>query len=367
MRNSFLIILFIALLISLIGIISIYSSAPGLLDKIWQGAPARQIAWVSISIICFIAISNLNYRRLWDWTYFLYAVVIFLLLLVFILGAIRSGAQRWLQFFWFNLQPSEFAKLITVILLARYYSRKSVTDVSLLSSRSDIFRGVILPFIFIAIPVAMIIEQPDLGSAILIMLIFFLMLFVAGLKLRYIFLCILIGLICLPFAWHILREYQKQRLLVFLNPNIDPLGAGYTIIQSKIAIGSGGFWGKGWFLGTQSQLHFLPESHTDFIFAAFCEQWGFFGSVLLLAVYYLLIKYAICIGKRTNDHFAKLLAFGISGMLATQIFINIAMNLGFAPIVGIPLPLMSYGGSSMLTTFISLGILVSIDKRRAVF
>lgn len=360
-------ILALALLIGLMGIISIYSSVHEGRDRIWQGEPGRQIAWVSISLIFFVILSNLNYRKLWDWTYFLYGIIIFLLLLVFILGVIRSGAQRWLKVIWFNFQPSEFAKLIIVVFLARYYSRKSVNDVSLLSSRFGYFRGFILPFIFIAVPVFMIVEQPDLGSAILIVSIFFVMLFITDVRLKYIFLCILIGLISLPLAWQSLRGYQKERLLVFLNPNLDPLGAGYTVIQSKIAIGSGGFWGKGWLAGTQSQLHFLPESHTDFIFATFAEQWGFFGSILLLALYYLLIRHAIYIGRKTNDSFAKLLVFGICSMLAIQVFVNIAMNLGLAPVVGVPLPLMSYGGSSMLTTFISLGILVSIDRRRAVF
>lgn len=155
--------------------------------------------------------------------------------------------------------------------------------------------------------------------------------------------------------------------MVFLNPNIDPLGAGYTVIQSKIAIGSGGFWGKGWLSGTQSQLRFLPEAHTDFIFAAFSEEWGLLGGVVLLLLYYLLIRQGFLIARRTRDHFGKLMAFGISLLLSLQVMINIAMNMGFAPIVGIPLPLMSYGGSSMFVTFIALGILANIDKRRSVF
>ena len=155
--------------------------------------------------------------------------------------------------------------------------------------------------------------------------------------------------------------------MVFLNPNVDPLGAGYTVIQSKIAIGSGGFFGKGWLSGTQSQLHFLPESHTDFIFATFTEEWGLLCSAVLLILYYLLIRQGIAISQRTHDYFGRLLAMGISLMLSIQIFINIAMNLGLAPVVGLPLPLMSYGGSSVVMTFISLGILVSIDRRRAVF
>ncbi|MCM8789428.1 MAG: rod shape-determining protein RodA [Candidatus Omnitrophica bacterium] len=367
MRNSFLKTAALALLISIIGITCIYSSSHKSQDKFWEGISGKQTLWVILSFIAFIGTSRLNYRRLWDWIYFFYVVILFLLLLVFILGTIRSGAQRWLKFFWFNFQPSEFAKLITVIFLAKYYSRKSAHDISPLSFEFGIFRGLVLPFIFIAFPVAMILQQPDLGSASLLVLTFFVILFVSGVKLRYIFVFMAIGLLCLPVVWHFLRDYQKERLIVFLDPNIDPLGAGYTIIQSKIAIGSGGFWGKGWLSGTQSQLNFLPESHTDFIFAAFSEQRGFLGAICLLTLYYVLSRQALSIGSRTNDDFAKLLSFGIASLLAIQVFVNIAMNLGFAPVVGIPLPLMSYGGSSMLTTFIALGILVSIDRRRAVF
>jgi rod shape determining protein RodA len=171
----------------------------------------------------------------------------------------------------------------------------------------------------------------------------------------------------MPFMWYLLRDYQKDRLMVFLNPNIDPLGAGYTVIQSKIAIGSGSFFGRGWLLGTQSQLRFLPESHTDFIFATFSEEWGLLGSAGLLFLYYLLIRQSFLIAQRTQDYFGRLMALGISLMLSIQVIINVAMNIGVAPIVGISLPLMSYGGSSVFVTFIALGILVNIDKTRAVF
>lgn len=315
----------------------------------------------------FLIMSNFNYRRLWDITYILYGVVVFLLFLVFILGIVRLGAQRWLKFAWFNFQPSEIAKLTMVIFLARYFSKKSVDSVLLSVSKFGIFRALILPFIFVSIPLGLIIEQPDLGSGIIVMSIFVAMLFLSGVRLRYVFILLVIAGLSVPVLWNFLRDYQKDRLLVFLNPNIDPLGAGYTVIQSKIAVGSGRFLGKGWLLGTQSQLHFLPESHTDFIFATFAEEWGFIGSIILLVLYYFLIRQGIGIAQKTSDYFGRLLAYGISLMLGIQVVINIAMNLGFAPVVGIPLPLMSYGGSSLLLTFISLGILVNIDKKRAVF
>jgi rod shape determining protein RodA len=283
------------------------------------------------------------------------------------LGSARLGAQRWLKFGWFNFQPSELAKIVMTIFFARYFSRKNADDVSLLSGKFGIFRGLAVPFFFAAIPMGLIVEQPDLGTGMLLLFLFVSMLYLTNVKLRYIIILIVLIIIPLPFMWHFLRDYQKDRLMVFLNPNIDPLGAGYTVIQSKIAIGSGGFFGKGWLLGTQSQLRFLPESHTDFIFATFSEEWGLLGSFGLLFLYYLLIRQGFLIAQRTQDNFGRLMAFGISLMLAIQVIINVAMNIGFAPIVGIPLPLMSYGGSSVFVTFIALGILVNIDKRRAVF
>ncbi|MEW6101445.1 MAG: rod shape-determining protein RodA [Candidatus Omnitrophota bacterium] len=366
-RSSFYIILAVAILIAAIGIISIFSSTYRKEGKMWQVIYKRQILWVSLGLVIFLLVSNLNYRVFWVLTYFLYALSLAFLLLVFIFGAVRLGAQRWLRIAWFNFQPSELAKLIMVIFLARYFSSKSIRDIVLSTSHFGIFRGIILPLLFISVPAILIAEQPDLGSAIMIFLIFFALLYLSLVKIKYISVFLVILVLLTPLSWLVLRDYQKERLLVFLNPNIDPLGAGYTVIQSKIAIGSGGFFGKGWLSGTQSQLHFLPESHTDFIFATFAEEWGFLGCAVLLALYCLLIYQGILIGQRTNDYFARFLAFGISLMLCIQVFINISMNLGLAPVVGLPLPLMSYGGSSVLVTFIALGILANIDKTRAVF
>ena len=367
MRNSFFRILILVLIISCLGILSIYSSTYQKEGSNWQDIYKRQILWVVIGLVCFFFTSGFNYRKFWDANYFIYGVALFFLLLVFGLGIIRLGAQRWLRFTWFNFQPSEFAKLAIIIFLARYFSRKSVNDISLLSGKFGVFRGLILPFIFVAIPMFLIIEQPDLGSGLMLFLVFVSLLYLTNVRLKYIFMLLISSILPLPFLWHLLHDYQKDRLLVFLNPNIDPLGAGYTVIQSRIAIGSGGFWGKGWLAGTQSQLYFLPESHTDFIFATFAEQWGFLGGALLILMYYLIIRQGFIIAQRTQDSFGKLLAYGISLLLALQVFINIAMNMALAPVVGLPLPLMSYGGSSVLVTFIALGILVNIDRRRAVF
>lgn len=367
MKNSYFTILILAILITTIGILSIYSSTYQKEGDLWRLVYKRQALWIMLGLVFFLFMSNFNYRRLWDMTYLLYALTLFLLFLVFMLGIVRLGAQRWLKVIWFNFQPSEIAKLVTVIFLARYFSRKSVDDVYLRAGKLGLFGGLILPFLFVAVPMGLIIEQPDLGSGAMILFIFITIVYLAGVRRRYIFIFLLIIILSLPIIWQILRDYQKDRLLVFLNPDIDPLGAGYTVIQSKIAIGSGGIWGKGWLKGSQSQLHFLPESHTDFIFATFAEQWGFIGCSALLVLYYLLIHEGLKIACKTSDNFGRLLASGISLMLCIQVFINIAMNLGFAPVVGLPLPLMSYGGSSIFVTFISLGILVNINKTRTVF
>lgn len=367
MRGSKQLILILALIIAALGILSIYSSTYQKEGSLWQAIYKRQMLWVALGLVCFLIFSNLNYRRIWDWTYVIYAMMLSFLLLVFGLGIIRLGAQRWLKIAWFNFQPSEFAKLALVIFLAKYFSRKETTDISLVTNKFGIFRGIILPAFFVCIPMGLIIEQPDLGSGMMVLLLFLGMLFLSGVRLRYIVFLFVVMLLPLPLFWNFLMDYQKERLLVFLNPNMDPLGAGYTVIQSKIAIGSGQFFGKGWLSGTQSQLHFLPESHTDFIFATFAEEWGLLGGFVLLFLYYLIIRQGFVIAHRTSDYFGKLLAYGISIMLSLQIFVNVAMNLGLAPVVGLPLPLMSYGGSSMLVTFIALGILVNVDRTRAVF
>ena len=364
--NTRLKILVIALAISLLGVLSIYSSTLEK-DGAWQVMYQRQLAWIAAGVVLYWFFARFNYRKLWDWMYFIYGLTVFLLFLVYVLGIIRLGAQRWLKVAWFNIQPSEAAKLIVLVFLARYFSRKSVDTVQLKNRSLGVFRALVLPFIFVAIPTALIIEQPDLGSGMIVLILFFVMLFLSNIKMRYLALVLALLCVLFPFAWHSLRGYQQERIMVFLNPNADPLGAGYTFLQARIAIGSGGFFGKGWLAGTQSQLHFLPESHTDFIFSGFTEEWGFVGGIALLTLYFLLIREGFKAAAETSDDFGKFLALGVSSLLLVQTTINIAMNLGLAPVVGIPLPLMSYGGSSVLTTFVALGILANVHSTRAVF
>jgi rod shape determining protein RodA len=364
MRRSNFSILLLAVIIAAIGISCIYSSTYQTEGRFWQGTYQRQLLWVGLGLGLFFILSLFNYRKIWDATLIIYIVVLLLLLFVFVSGAVRLGAQRWLRIAWFNFQPSEVAKLSMAILLARYYSKKPTDAIALAVNRLDIFHGFILPLFFVAIPTGLVIEQPDLGSGLIIFFIFIAITLIAGVRLRYIVIFSALLILASPALWHCLKPYQQDRLLVFLNPNIDPLGAGYTVIQAKIAIGSGGWFGKGWLGGTQSQLHFLPEAHTDFIFSTFAEEWGFMGSCALLVLYYMLVRKGINVAMRSHDSFGKLLGFGISLALGIQVCVNIAMNLGLAPVVGIPLPLMSYGGSSIVVTFAALGILASIERRR---
>lgn len=367
MRNYYLRILAVALLINLIGVITICSITFQSEDLFLSSLFKRQIIWSILGVLSFFIMANISYRRLWDLAYILYGIAIFLLLLVAITGVTRLGAQRWIKIFWLNFQPSELAKLIIVIMLARYFSYRSVREMGSTSRRFGIWRGLLLPLALVLIPMGLIIEQPDLGSALLLFFIFICMVYFAKVRFKYLMILLVVILIASPVFWALLRDYQKDRLLVFLNPNIDPLGAGYTVIQSKIAIGSGGLFGKGWLFGTQSQLRFLPESHTDFIFATFAEEWGWFGCILLLYLYYILLKHIIAIATSTSDNFGRLLCLGITAMFAVQIIVNIFMIMGLAPVVGIPLILMSYGGSSLFITYVSLGVLANANKERTVF
>lgn len=367
MRHTSLILFVIAVLIAAIGIATIYSVTALKEGRLWQDIYKRQAFWAVLGIFLFLLAARMDYRRLWDWSPVLYGVCVFLLLLVCILGITRLGAQRWLRMGWFNFQPSELAKFVIVTFCARYFSGRSMDEIAASAHTYTWWRAIGIPFLLTAAPAALIIEQPDLGSGLLVLFVFVVIVFVARVRLLYLGVFTALSLVLMPVFWRFLHGYQKERLLVFLNPNADPLGAGYTVIQSKIAIGSGGFLGKGWMAGTQSQLHFLPEAHTDFIFASFAEQWGVLGCLVLLVLYYVVISMGISIARRTSDTFGRIMALGITALFGIQTVINVSMNMGMAPVVGVPLPLMSYGGTSVLVTFFSLGILASISRRRTIF
>ncbi len=319
----------------------------------------RQISWIALAAVVLILIINISYQKFIDISYALYAVNVIFLALVLILGSERLGAQRWFAIGNFTFQPSEFIKISFILVLASILGSNRVN--------LEDARSFVLPLIILAVPFVLVVVQPDLGTALLLIPIFFAMMYAAGARVKHLIILILSGLATMPFLWHFLRDYQKQRLLVFLNPNVDPLGAGYTIIQSKIAVGSGGLIGKGWLAGTQNQLNFLPERHTDFIFSVVGEEWGLFGSLALILLFFFIVRRSLDIVSSTNDMYGKLVAVGIITLLTLQVVINIAMTIGFMPVVGIPLPFVSYGGSSMLTSFIAIALLLNVGMRRSRF
>lgn len=271
------------------------------------------------------------------------------------------GATRWLHLGFFSIQPSELMKIVIIITFARFFNNHQPHG-------GLTIRDLLLPLALLAIPSLLIMKQPDLGTAILVILIALTMAFFVGLRFGTI---VTFVLVTIPIAWigwsFLLKPYQKNRVLDFLNPERSRLGSGYHIIQSKIAVGSGGFWGKGYMQGTQSQLRFLPEQHTDFVFSVFAEEWGFMGVLLLIVFYFSLIMWSLNIARRCNDRFGSLLAVGVTAMLFWHTVINIGMVIGIFPVVGVPLPFYSYGGTSMITSMVGIGILQSISMRRFMF
>ena len=346
-------------LIFAIGVVTIYSATKARNLPIAESFFFKQLTWMGIGVVMLILTVLISYQRFIDIAYVLYAVNVALLAIVLVLGHARLGAQRWFSIGGFAFQPSEFIKLSLILVLSNYVAAKK-------DSMSE-FKNFIIPLGLLAVPFVLVLLQPDLGTALLLVPIFLAIMVVSGARLKYLGGMILIGLAGLPVFWHFLREYQRQRLMVFINPNIDPLGAGYTIIQSKIAVGSGGLWGKGWLNGTQNQLNFLPERHTDFIFSVIGEEWGFLGAAVLILIYFFIVKRAFNISALTSDLYGKTIASGIGVMIGLQVVINIAMTIGLMPVVGIPLPLVSYGGSSLIATVIAIGLLINVGIRRSTF
>ncbi len=303
----------------------------------------------------FSLFTVLSFVRVSTWyqnAYLFYLLSLILLILVLFFGITSSGSKRWINLYFLNLQPSELMKIAIIVSFSRYYHRVQGTDI-------QSYKYLLQPIILLIIPCYLVIKQPDLGTSILIAGSGIAVIWLAGLNIKYFVYSALTLLVSLPFVISILKPYQKSRILTFFNPDRDPLGAGYQIIQSKIAIGSGGFLGKGFLKGTQSYLEFLPEKHTDFIFTLFSEEFGFLGSIILLILYMLLVYRIIRIGFLSRSFFSRLYCFGFATALFIYIFVNVSMVLGLLPIVGAPLPIMSYGGSSMLSIMLGLSIVMS--------
>ncbi|MEH6476835.1 MAG: rod shape-determining protein RodA, partial [Sneathiella sp.] len=308
--------------------------------------------------LCIMIVVAITDIRIWlRLSYPLYAIALLMLGAVEVMGVIGMGARRWVEIGPIQVQPSEIMKITLVMAVARYFHGVSLEDVRRI-------RWLLPPLVMVALPAALVLRQPDLGTALLLVAGAGIVFFVAGVQ--WWKFAVIIGT-AIPsgfFAYQFLHEYQKKRILIFLNPESDPLGAGYHIMQSKIALGSGGIFGKGFVQGTQSHLNYLPEMRTDFIFSMLAEEFGMMGGLILFALYILLMAYGYAIAFRSQNHFGRLLALGLTGVFFLYIFINIAMVMGLVPVVGVPLPLISYGGTSMLTLLISFGLIMSVYVHR---
>jgi rod shape determining protein RodA len=323
-------------------------------DRYWY--VERQGIFAIVNVLLIFLLLHFDYLSLQRMGNTLYIINLVMLLAVMFIGHSALGAQRWIQIGPISLQPSEFSKLIMIISLANVLDKRW--------GKLNTRREIVPVFLYVGIPFLLVLKQPDLGTSLVFIAILFGMIFIAGISMRHLAIMFCGGIAAMPVFWHFLKDYQKMRLTVFLDPTVDPLGSGYHIIQSKIAIGSGMLFGKGLFGGTQSQLNFLPENHTDFIFAVIGEELGFIGAVAVLLLYFLLLYRSIKIAGGARDNFGTLLATGITAMLTFHVLVNVGMTAGIMPVTGIPLPLMSYGVSSLTTNMTSIGILLNIYMRR---
>ena len=347
----------LTILLGSLGLLTLYSVVTAGAESAMKAIYLKQLIWFSAGLL-FMAVSILFNYKLFDRNApAIYICCILLLIATLFFGKYVGGSKRWLVLGPVSMQTSEIAKLALILILARYYSKKAYT-------RGFKLRQLITPVILVAIPFTLIVRQPDLGTAMILLLIAGSMTVFVKIERRSFFYLIATGTVTVPLVWFLLKDYQKQRILTFLNPDRDPLGAGYHIIQSKIAIGSGMLSGKGYLKGTQNALSFLPEQHTDFIFSVFAEEWGFMGSAILVLIFLLLIVWGLNVAYSCRDPFGTILAVGISAMIFWQVLINIGMVMGLMPVVGVPLPFVSYGGSSIATMMIAVGLLINVSMRR---
>jgi rod shape determining protein RodA len=349
----------LALALSGVGLLNVYSGTRVLSSS---GIPlyTKQMVWILLGMGVFFLFSFVGGGWIEEMAWHIFFTVVALLLVVLVVGKVRGGAQRWLSLGFFTFQPSEFAKIALILVLGGYFSeRYHYGGLGFL----DLVPAVgitLVPFLLVAM-------QPDLGTAGVFLIILAAMTVIACVRGKVFLLMGAAGAAAVPGLWFMMKDYQKQRVLTFLDPGSDPLGAGYHVIQSKIAVGSGGFLGKGYLQGTQGSLRFLPEQHTDFAFAVFSEEWGFAGSVVLLLLFLALVSRMLHLASQAQDRFASFACGGLASYFLAHILINIAMVCGLFPVVGIPLPFVSYGGSSMLTNMMALGILANLSRTRFTF
>jgi rod shape determining protein RodA len=320
---------------------------------------AKQTIWIAVGTLAFVVVASLDYHKLARLSYILYGLGLVLLVIVMISGKTSRGAQRWISLGPVAVQPSEFVKMPLLLMLSTYYATQT---------RGGWLYRVIVPGLLALPGFLLILKQPDLGSSLSFLAIYITLLLAVGVKSKAFGLVLLSALMIFPFAWGelwgSLHDYQKERILSFVDPAYDPGGKGYQGLQSRIAVGSGELMGKGLHGGTQTQFKFLPEGHTDFVFAVFAEEWGFFGAIILIMLFLTLFLLGLDIASKAKDMLGALLAVGVVGMLVFNVVVNIGMTVGLAPIVGIPLPLLSYGGSATIMTMAALGLLLSVKRRR---
>jgi len=338
-----------------VGFAMLYSAAGGDMNP-WA---ERQMMRFGVGTMIMIVVATIDVRIWLRYAYILYFVALALLVGVEVGGYVGMGAQRWISLGVINIQPSELMKIFMVLALARYFHGIAVEDIGRISR-------LIVPIVMVAVPTALILRQPDLGTAIMLAMTAGAVMFLAGVRLWKFAVLGVAAMAAAPIAWQFLHTYQKKRVLTFLNPETDPLGAGYHIIQSKIALGSGGLAGKGFMQGPQSHLHFLPEMQTDFIFTMLAEEFGLIGALGLITLYVLIVTYGIIIAVRARNQFGRLVAGGITTTFFLYVFINIAMVTGLIPVVGVPLPLVSYGGTVMMTLLIGFGLVIGVGVHKDV-
>ncbi len=348
LRSFDFILLFCILCLGVISNLSMYSTDGG---EFLYHSKSHLIRFVTFFSMMMI-LSFLSLRFWHSTAYIFYIITLGFLIWASMHGVTASGSQRWINLYFINLQPSELMKIAIIVCFARYFHREQLTNI-------NSFKNILLSMAILILPILLVVSQPDLGTSILIAISGLIVLWLAGFNIKYFIYSGLALIISLPFVISMLKPYQKLRVLTFFDPDRDPLGAGYQIIQSKIAVGSGGLTGKGFLKGTQSYLEFLPEKHTDFIFTLFSEEHGFIGSVILLTLYAIVIFRILNIGSNSRSYFGKLFCYGFGSAIFVYVTVNMAMVLGLLPIVGSPLPIMSYGGSSMLATMIGLSIVMS--------
>jgi len=351
--------LLVLLLIGLMGYLTLYGTTQG---EAARGMPVyyKQALWWGLGAMAMLGLVWIDSRRLERYAYAAYFLSILMLVFVLVFGRSIAGARRWIELGPLQFQPSELMKITLILATAKYFHDHPKEQGYSLWNIKTAFLLLLAPFFLVML-------QPDLGTAIILLAVFFSTLLFLGLTRRSLLALLLVAATSLPVGWWSLKDYQRDRVLNFLDPSRDPLGTGYHLNQSKIAIGSGGLFGKGFMEGTQARLHFLPEQHTDFIFSAYVEEWGFAGSLFLLGGYLLVILWGLNISSQAKDRFGMLACLGVSLLLFWHVFINISMCLGILPVVGIPLPLFSYGGSFLLMVFLGVGLWLNIYLRRFIF